>query len=129
MGFLYRSYQPRYVFWESVVLLRKILIATAVTFAYSLGASLQILLCASVLAIALYAQTFCRPIRKEFDILNDLEGVSLFVSLLIFLPSLSYDDDRTTPIGKTVVTCIVFFANWAYFAFSLCPIAYFFQNI
>lgn len=42
MGFLYRAYQEKYVFWDSVVMLRKAVLAVIVVFAYPLGGNLQV---------------------------------------------------------------------------------------
>lgn len=65
MGFVYRSYRPQCIFWESVILLRKVSIAAVVVFAYPLGFDLQVVVCVFVLASALYSQLVCRPFRPE----------------------------------------------------------------
>lgn len=42
LGFLYRSYDTKYVFWDAIIMLRKALLAIIVVFAYPLGGNQQV---------------------------------------------------------------------------------------
>ena len=52
-SFMYRSYKRQYRFWESIVMLRKALLAGVVVFSYQLEANLQQVLSVFVLSLAL----------------------------------------------------------------------------
>ena len=114
-GFLYRSYRSRYVFWESVIMLRKALLAVVVVFSYPLCAGLQQILSVLVLILALYSQMICRPYRQEFDRLNEMESVSILVSLLTFVSSIFYDDERVSYPVRVLVAIVISFCNVALF--------------
>ena len=114
-GFLYRSYRKRYVFWESVIMLRKAVLAVVVVFSYPLGANLQQVLSVLVLVLALYSQMICRPYRPEFDRLNEMESVSILISLLTFVSSIFYDDERVSYSARVLVTIVIAFCNIALF--------------
>ena len=119
MGFMYRSYSGKYVFWESVIMLRKAVLAAVVVFSYSLGGNLQGILGVCVLVIALYFQTVCSPFRPEFDDLNKYEGLSLVVSALTFQSGLFFNDDRTSDEAQVLITVLLVIVNLAVFLFFL----------
>ncbi len=110
-SFMYRSYKRQYRFWESIVMLRKALLAGVVVFSYQLEANLQQVLSVFVLSLALYLQMFCRPFREEFDVLNDIESASLLVSLLTFVSSLFFRDSAVSEAGRAVITAVVCTSN------------------
>lgn len=116
-GFMYRSYGRRFIFWESIVMLRKAAVAVVVVFAYPLGTDLQVASCIVVLIFASYLHIVCRPFRKEFDILNELEGVSLLLSLLTFVSSLFIDGERVPWEAKITISVIVFLMDVGGFLF------------
>lgn len=116
-GFMYRSYRSHFIFWESIVMLRKASLAVIVVFAYPLGADLQAVLCVFVLALASYFQTICRPYRKEFEVLNEMEGLSLLVSLLTFVSSFCFDKDRVPHPAKIFIAIAIFLLNVTLFCF------------
>ena len=95
-GFLYRAYDDRFFFWESMIMLRKSLLAVIVAFGYSLGPNIQGVLAISVLTAALYFHTLFRPFDKAFDQLNAYESASLVVSQLTFISGLLLSDDRVS---------------------------------
>ena len=110
-GFLYRSYTKKYIFWESIILLRKAILAVVVVFSYPLGADLQQVLAVFVLILALYVQIVCRPYRRDFDVLNEMEGASILVSSLTFVSSIFFSDDRVSPVVRVLVTLGVVLCN------------------
>ena len=110
-GFLYRSYSKRFVFWESLIMLRKAILAAVVVFSYPLGANLQHVLAVFVLTLALYLQMICRPFRSEFDILNEMESASILVSSLTFISSIFFGDERVSHTVRVMVTLFVAACN------------------
>ena len=95
-GFLYRAYDDRFFFWESMIMLRKSLLAVIVAFGYTLGPNIQGVLAISVLTAALYFHTLFRPFDRAFDQLNAYESASLVVSQLAFISGLLLSDDRVS---------------------------------
>lgn len=119
-GFLYRAYRTEYVYWESIVMLRKAALAVVVVFAYPLGANLQGVLCVCVLIVALYIHTACSPFRTEFSTLNQYEELSLFISSLTFVSGLFFNDDATSNAVRVFLTVLLILANVGLFvAFTL----------
>ena len=110
-GFLYRGYKKRFVVWEAVIVLRKAVLAIVVMLSYPLGAKLQSVLAVFVLAIALYFQSIYRPYREEFSSMNDLEGISILVSLLTFVSSMFFDGDRVPDVVKILISAGMCFCN------------------
>ena len=118
-GFMYRSYRPQFVFWESIIMLRKAILAVVVVFAYPLGSDLQVMLAVFVLALALYAQKICCPFREEFDQLNEMEGVSLLFSQLTFILSLVFESNRVPEGVRIFVTIVICLCNIGLFLFFI----------
>ena len=116
-GFMYRAYKPNLVFWESVIMLRKAILAVVVVFAYPLGGNLQGILGTFVLILASYFQALCRPYRVEFDVLNEIESLSLMVSLITFVSGSMFNDDRVHSVVRAMVTASVLLCNLALFIF------------
>ena len=121
-GFMYRSYRKDYIFWESLIMLRKAILATVVVFSYPLGANLQQVLAAFVLIVALYLQTKFRPYRNEFDDLNEVESLCILVSSLTFISSIFFSDDHVSSAVRILVTLVVATLNLVFFAllFIIC---------
>jgi hypothetical protein len=59
-GFLYESYHVRRYYWESVILLQKLVLVTAVTTLQSVGTAPQVLVVAGVLTVAMILQVSAR---------------------------------------------------------------------
>ena len=126
-GFMYRSYRRRFVYWESVIMLRKAVLAVVVVFAYPLGGNLQAMLGVFVIALASYFQTVCRPYHENFSILNEMESVSLLVSLITFISSMLFYEDKVPDGVRIAVTVALFLCNFglffifiAFFPINLC---------
>lgn len=110
-GFMYRSYSNEFVYWESCIMLRKALLAAIVVFGYPLGGSLQEVLGAFVLALALYLQIARHPYRDELSDLNQMEAVSLLVSQVTFVSSMLFYEDSVPEGVRIAVTVGLFFCN------------------
>ena len=116
-GFMYRAYQTKYVYWESVIMLRKAVLAVVVVFSYALGGNLQGVLGVCVLMLALYFQIICEPFRSEFSALNQYEGLSLLICSLTFVSGLFFNDERTSDAVRVLLTMFLLFANLGILAF------------
>lgn len=118
-GFLYRAYSENFVYWESIVMLRKAILAVIIVFGYQLGSNIQGIVAVCLLSLALNLHHVYRPFRKEFSDLNIYEGTSLLVCLLAFASGLSFLDPRTTDYAKVVLTVALFIAICGLFCFLL----------
>ena len=118
-GFVYRSYSKEYIFWESMIMFRKAILAVVVVFSYKLGANIQAVLASFVLIVALYFQMKCRPYRKEFDCLNDTESLSILLSSLTFVCSIFFADDRVSYELRTLMSVFLCSANVLFFFYLL----------
>ena len=118
-GIIYRSYKKRFVYWESLILLRKAILAVVVAFSYTLGPNLQAVLAVFVLGLALYLQALCRPFREEFEVLNEIEGISILASLLTFVSSIFFEDERVSDGVQIFITVSVALCNLGLFFFFL----------
>ena len=106
--FFYRAYSDRFVYWESLTMLRKALLTIVVAFGYHLGPNLQSILAVCVLTTALYIHTVCHPFRQEFNSLNIFEEASLCVSNVVFVMALFFHDRRVKD-GVLVFLSVLFF--------------------
>ena len=95
MGFLFIVFEEEYVYWDSVILLRKAVLSVIIVSAYKLGGNLQGLLVAAVLVIALFVQMYFNPFSRDLGDLNVLESVSLLVSFFTFLCGLVLNSKRS----------------------------------
>ena len=118
-SFLYRAYKERFVFWESIIMFRKAILATIIVFCYPLGANIQGILALSVLTCATYVHFSCQPYKKEFDALNSYETASLIVSQLTFAAGLLFSDERTSNTAKVLLTISLSLAISGLFLFFL----------
>ena len=85
LGFLYNGFEEKYVYWDSVILLRKAALTAIAVFAYNLGGNLQSVLAATLLLFCLFLQAIICPFKRQLGYLNRLESISLLVSCLTFL--------------------------------------------
>ena len=106
-GFLYRAYKERFIFWESIIMLRKAILTVVVAFSYPLGTNIQGILAISILAFAIYIHVTCRPFDKPFGFLNAFESASLIVSQLTFTSGLFFNDHRTSGAVKILLTLLL----------------------
>ena len=118
-GFVYRSFSKRYIFWESVIMFRKTVLAVVVVFSYGLGSNIQAVLASFVLIIALYFQTTCRPYREDFDWLNDVESFSILLSSLTFVSSVFFGDDHVSHEVRVLISILLSSANLLFFFYLL----------
>jgi len=117
MGFLYKAFKGKYVFWESIVMFRKACLSIIVVFSYPLGGQSQGLLASGVLMFCLYLQQTCSPYRKEFHNLNYFESGSLMVSCLTFILGEFFTNEKCSDSAKTLVEITIITLNTTFFTF------------
>ena len=118
-GFLCRAYKDRFVFWESIVMLRKAVLAVLVVFSYPLGTNIQGILAVCMLMLACYTHVCCQPFKERFDRLNTYETASLFITQLIFASGLFFNDDRTSDTSRALLTVLLSVIICGFFLFLL----------
>jgi len=116
MGFLYRAFKEKFVYWESVVMLRKALLSVIVVFSYPLGGQIQGLLAALVLIFGLYFHQKYSPFRQEFDRLNHYESLSLLVSCVTFMLGQFFNVEKSSDTSRTLIAVVIIVANTSTFA-------------
>eukprot|EP00210_Caulerpa_lentillifera_P007341 g7017.t1 len=122
-GFMYQSYETKFVFWEVMILLRKALISAVIIFAYPLGSNLQGVMALGVLIIALAAHLIAKPF-KYFP-LNILEGCSLIVSIFTFYTGVVFNDENTTHVADILLSALLVLINLGLvIAFLVCVFIY-----
>eukprot|EP00210_Caulerpa_lentillifera_P007465 g7135.t1 len=110
LGFLYRAYKRKFVYWESTVMLRKALLSVIAVFSYHLGGHTQGLLASSILTICLFFQAICKPYRYEFETVNKHESLSLLISGITFTLAQFFMKDRTNDTVKVSLTAFLMIA-------------------
>eukprot|EP00210_Caulerpa_lentillifera_P003769 g3601.t1 len=81
-GFLYKGYDAEHYYWETVIFVRKIVIAALSVFVQN--PELQSIFISIVLMFFLSLQLTIHPFTSSFPALNRLETLSLTVSFLVF---------------------------------------------
>ncbi len=103
------DFKQRYVWWESLVMLRKLAVAAIVTFAGAhTSAGVQLLVVMCVLALAVAAQAICMPYHHLYT--NILEQAAIIVIIFNIYLSL-YFESGITDTGEIVVSVIVLAVN------------------
>eukprot|EP00210_Caulerpa_lentillifera_P000407 g397.t1 len=123
-GFLFRAFKGRYIFWESLVMLRKACLSIVVVFSYSLGGQSQGILAMVIQLICLYLHVTANPYRKEFATLNHFEAASMTVSCLTFTLGLFFTDDRCTSSTRSFLSVTIVLVNVVFFSFLLVSFLY-----
>ena len=103
-GFLYRAYDEKLSFWESIIMLRKSLLAVIVASGSVLDGNVQGVMAVCVLTVALYIHTLFQPFKKGFGPLNLYEGASLVVSQLTFVSGILFNSDSVKETLRVLLT-------------------------
>ena len=118
-GFVYRSFSKKFIFWETVIMIRKALLVVVIVFSYEVGSIIQAVLASFILIMALYLQTKCRPYRVEFDSLNDVESLSITISSLTFIFSTFFGVDHVSDEVRVLISVLLCLANVSFFLYLL----------
>ena len=93
-GFLYRYYRMDLrVYWELVIVARKVTIAFLVFCAHLFDSGVPITGVAYIIMLAILAQILAMPYREDFKDLNGMELASLYVSLSTTLAASMLKDE------------------------------------
>jgi len=76
-GFFYDSYDTRFYYWESIVLVEKLLMVLAITLLQRKNATVQVLVALIIISLATIAQISLRP--SGCNMLHTLTRASLYV--------------------------------------------------
>ncbi len=118
-GFLCRAYKDNFVYWESIVMLRKSVLAILVVFSYPLGTNIQGILAVCMLMLAAYTHVSCQPFKEGFSKLNTYETASLFITQLTFASGLFFNDDRTSDPVRVLLTVLLSITICSFFLFLI----------
>lgn len=107
MSFLYQAYDDQYVYWESVVMLRKAALSIIAVFSYHLSSNLLGLAATSLLTVCLYFQTLYNPYRAEFKSINRYERLSLLFSCIVFVLAQFFTQEGGDSYGKDFLSIVL----------------------
>lgn len=107
-GFIYRQYKDECVFWEVMILTRKVLIGVILVYAYPLGPNLQGILSLGVVIGSLILHLIHMPYK--YPALNVLEGCSLSVSMFTFYFGILFEAEKTKTWAKLFLSVILVIA-------------------
>ena len=119
-SFLYKGYEPRWFFWEFVILYRKVTIVCSSVFLSVISIKVQSLTVLAVLLLAVYLQLRYQPFN---DItLNKLEVKSILVSAVTIYAGLYYDTNSISKLHLdrevNILLFIVIIVVNGYFLFT-----------
>ncbi|KAI8472522.1 MAG: hypothetical protein J3K34DRAFT_519707 [Monoraphidium minutum] len=103
-GFFYDSYDAKYFFWESIVLVEKLLMVVAITLLQRYNATVQVLVALIIISLATVLQITFRP--SGCNMLHTLQRASLYVlQATLFMLMLSNISEMATD-AKVVVAAL-----------------------
>lgn len=105
-GFMFRGYREECVYWDSVIMFRKALLALVVGSGYLLGSSAQATIAAFILLVSIKVQTYLHPFSEPFQGLNRLEVFSLCISANAFLAGSVLEDMDLPDAGRIIVSIV-----------------------
>ena len=108
-GFFYDSYDAKYYFWESVILVEKLLMVLVITLLQRWSATVQVLASLMIIWVATVLQMTFRP--SGCNLLHTLQRSSLFVLqvtlFLLMLSSLSEVSSRAVILVALCVAAVL----------------------
>eukprot|EP00210_Caulerpa_lentillifera_P006283 g6002.t1 len=119
MSFLYQAYDDQYVYWESVVMLRKAALSIVAVFSYHLSSNLLGLAATSVLTVCLYFQTLYNPYRAEFKSINRYERLSLLFSCIVFVLAQFFTEEGANSYLKDFLSILLLIIIAGFFMFMV----------
>jgi len=122
-SYFYYAYEPRFFYWDFVILLRKLTLIFINSFFFSRITDqvnyYPILIVIIIFAIAFGLQVYCKPFSQmEFNMINGIEEYSLLVSFYTVVIAFTYmitsNLDSTAVLGLLMIG---FFLNVSFFVF------------
>lgn len=108
-GFLFNGYKNRSYYWEFVILYRKILIICCAVFLANVSTSIQALTVMILLLLCLHIQVQNKPFIG--DVLNQMEGRSIFVAAITIYCGLYYLTGDLDEWAKIVFFIVILAVN------------------
>ena len=109
LGFLYAGYRKETYYWETVVMIRKALVATIAVFLAPMGAAIQTYAAILLMVGLIVLQLVYKPFRAE--ILNRLELGSLLSAFVTFECGLFLTDPNSSELVLVLATMGAFVVN------------------
>ncbi|GAX73318.1 hypothetical protein CEUSTIGMA_g772.t1 [Chlamydomonas eustigma] len=116
-GFIYGDYRDECFYWESVVMLRKLLIILVVVFLVTYGNVMQVVVALGIIIVAMVVQMIMDPYRLER--MEFLERISLYGNTLLLYLSLLYTQSTFTGTSQTILGLALVVVNVLVVAFLL----------
>lgn len=113
-GFLYLTYKPRFWWWETVALLRKVFLAVVAVFFAPFGAGVQSTAATVLLVLSLHVHASAQPYQSV--LVNRLESGSLVVALVTICGGASLVDPRSSEGAKVLVSTVTLLVNAVFIA-------------
>eukprot|EP00948_MAST-09A_sp_MAST-9A-sp1_P003899 g3899.t1 len=110
-GFLYSNYEEKYYFWELVIILRLVAMAS-ISVLFDGNPNMQATLGSQVLFLAMFLHMVCRPFEE--DILDTVETYSLASSVLSLTCGNLLLNDTTPDVWKSFATVLIFLSMAAF---------------
>eukprot|EP00198_Chlamydomonas_reinhardtii_P010737 XP_001700074.1 predicted protein [Chlamydomonas reinhardtii] len=108
-GFVFGEYRPQYFYWESIIMLRKLVMVVVIVYVGYIGVGVQVLVALGVLMLATVMQLLCRPFREPA--MNDLERLSLYSTCSTLYLSLFLYVEGVSEAGRIVLSCMLLGGN------------------
>jgi hypothetical protein len=109
LGFLYTGYRAETYYWETVVMIRKALVATIAVFLAPLGAAIQTYTAILLVTGLIVLQMAQKPFQAE--VLNRLELGSLISAFVTFECGLFLTDPNSSDLVRVLATLGAFLVN------------------
>jgi len=111
-SFLFKGYDPKWFYWEFVILYRKIAIVSVSVFLAPMSVRVESLTILAILLAAVYLQLRYQPYNEET--LNKLEIKSILVSAVTIYAGLYYDTHSMSTVLNLLLFILIVMVN-AYF--------------
>lgn len=119
MGFIYKAFDEKFLYWESVIMARKAILSIVAVFSYPLGGNVQSILASLILMVALFLQMRFQPYKNDVSVLNSYEAVSLFVSLITFTTGQFFEQDLSEGYVRILLSVSLLLLNAGFIIFML----------
>ena len=115
--FMTSSYQPKFYYWECVIMLRKAAVAVMSLLLEAWGRDVQAIVAALVLFVATSVQLSWRPFASSH--LNQAEQASLFISVATILAGLVATRPTVSPSVSTALGIVMVLMNVCFIGFMV----------
>eukprot|EP00210_Caulerpa_lentillifera_P003978 g3796.t1 len=111
LGFLYGPFQERFIYWECITMIKKVLLSIIIVFSYSLGNQAQGLLILIVLILFLYIHIICFPYNRKCSSLNYYESGSLLTSCITYTLVQFLNIETCSELSRGLISALLIALN------------------